>query len=167
MECEIREWRIDDAGSLAKILNNKKITNNLRDGIPFPYTVDDAKDYINFAINADKNSSFLFAVIYCGEVAGSIGIFRQNNIHYKTAELGYYVGEKFWNKGIATCAVIKACKFVFKNTDIIRIFAEPFSRNNASCKVLEKAGFSLEGTLHSNAIKNGITEDMKIYALLK
>lgn len=167
MNCDIRQWRPDDAEDLAEILNNKKILDNLRDGLPFPYTADDAKAYIGFINKADKNKTFAFAVIYCGKLAGSIGIFRQENIHCKTAELGYYIGEKFQNKGIATNAVKKACDFVFGNTDIIRIYAEPFTRNKASCRVLEKCGFKLEGTLRCNAVKNGITEDMNLYALLK
>lgn len=163
----IRKWRESDAKSLAKLLNNKKIMDNLRDGLPFPYTEKDALEYIEFCINADKNAQFCFAITYNGEVVGSIGVFRQPNIHCRTAELGYYIGEEFWNKGITTEAVRQACNYVFENTDIIRIYAEPFVRNAASCKVLEKAGFECEGTLRSNAVKNGIIEDMKIYSLIK
>ncbi|MDE7305826.1 MAG: GNAT family N-acetyltransferase [Clostridia bacterium] len=167
MNCEIREWRTDDAKSLANALNNKKIMDNLRNGLPFPYTEKDALDYINAMLNADKNSIFAFAVVYDGEVVGSIGIFRQQNIHFKTAELGYYIGEQFWNKGITTAAVKQACNYVFKNSDVIRIYAEPFARNIASCRVLEKAGFVYEGTLHANAVKNDVVEDMKMYAKIK
>ena len=167
MDCKIRKWRPEDAKNLSELLNNKKILDNLRDGLPFPYTESDALDYISAMLSADKNSVFAFAIEVDGEVAGSIGIFRQENIHSKTAETGYYLGEKYWNKGIATSAVIKACDFVFKNTDIIRIFAEPFSRNVASCRVLEKVGFQYEGTLRSNAVKNGKVIDMEMYSLLK
>ncbi|MDE6000856.1 MAG: GNAT family N-acetyltransferase [Clostridia bacterium] len=167
MNCEIREWRTDDAKSLANALNNKKIMDNLRDGLPFPYTEKDALDYINAMLNADKNSVFAFAIVYDGEVVGSIGIFRQQNIHFKTAELGYYIGEQFWDKGIATAAVKQACNYVFENTEIIRIYAEPFARNLASCRVLEKAGFVYEGTLRANAVKNDVVEDMKMYAKIK
>lgn len=167
MDCKIRKWRPDDAKNLSELLNNKKILDNLRDGLPFPYTESDALNYISAMLSADKNSVFAFAIEVDGEVAGSIGIFRQENIHSKTAEAGYYLGEKYWNKGVATSAVTKACDFVFKNTDIIRIFAEPFARNVTSCRVLEKAGFVCEGTLRKNAVKNGVVEDMKMYALLK
>lgn len=167
MNCQIREWKLTDAESLAQLLNNKKILDNLRDGLPFPYTADDARDYINAMLNSYKNSVFAFAVVYNGEVAGSVGVFRQSNIHCKTAELGYYIGEPYQNKGIATAAVKLACGFVFENSDIIRIYAEPFSRNEASCRVLEKAGFACEGTLRANAVKNGKIEDMKMYAKIK
>lgn len=167
MNCEIRAWRLDDAEELARLLNNKKILDNLRDGLPFPYTADAARDYIAAMLGADKSSVFAFAVVYGGEVVGSVGIFRQENIHFKTAELGYYIGENFWNKGIATEAVALACRYVFENSDIMRIYAEPFARNKASCRVLEKAGFQFEGTLHANAVKNGVVEDMNMYALIK
>ncbi|MDE5729393.1 MAG: GNAT family N-acetyltransferase [Clostridia bacterium] len=167
MNCEIRAWRLDDAEGLARLLNDKKILDNLRDGLPYPYTADDARDYITAMLGADKNSVFAFAVVYGVEVVGSIGIFRQSNIHFKTAELGYYIGEEFWNKGIATAAVKLACGYVFENSDIIRICAEPFARNKASCRVLEKAGFEFEGVLRANAVKNGVVEDMKMYAIIK
>ncbi len=167
MSCKIRKWSVEDAESLAEILNNKKILDNLRDGIPFPYTVQDALEYINSTLKADGNCVFSFAVSAEDKVVGSIGIFRKDNIHSRTAELGYYIGEQFWNKGYATSAVNAACEYVFNNTDIIRIFAEPFARNNASCRVLEKAGFRFEGTLAANAVKNGIIEDMKLYSKCK
>ena len=167
MDCKIREWGADDVKSLAALLNNKKILDNLRDGLPSPYTEEDALYYINSMINADKNSVFAFAIECDGEVVGSIGVFSQQNIHFRTAELGYYIGEKFWNKGIATAAVKQICDFVFENTDIIRIYAEPFVRNSASCRVLEKACFVCEGTLRANAVKNGVVEDMKMYAIIK
>lgn len=164
MDCKLRKWRADDAKSLSELLNSRKILDNLRDGLPFPYTENDALDYIRLMLSADKNSTFAFAIEFKGAVAGSIGIFRQDNIHSRTAEMGYYIGENYWNKGIATSAVKQACDFVFNNSDIIRIYAEPFARNVASCKVLEKAGFVCEGTLRKNAVKNGIVEDMKMYA---
>lgn len=167
MHCELREWKIDDAESLAKLLNNKKILDNLRDGLPFPYTVEDAREFITEMQRADKNSVFAFAVLYGNELVGSIGVFRQYNIHSRTAELGYYIGEQYWGKGIATSAVEQVCDCVFNNTDILRIFAEPFARNSASCRVLEKAGFVCEGILKANAVKNGVIEDMKMYARVR
>ena len=163
----IREWKESDAEALSAALNNKKVMDNLRDGLPYPYTTADALFYINQCISADKNSNFCFAIVYNDQVVGSIGIFRQGNIHFRTAELGYYIGEKFWGKGIMTEAVRLICKHVFDNTDIVRIYAEPFAENIGSCRVLEKNGFVLEGILHKNAYKNGVFRDMKIYALVK
>ncbi len=163
----LREWTEADAKALADLLNNKKILDNLRDGLPYPYTENDALFYINSCITADTDRQFCFAIIYNGEVVGSIGIFRQDNIHFRTAELGYYIGEKFWGKGIMTEGVRLACEYVFANTDIVRIYAEPFAENKGSCRVLEKNGFVLEGILLKNAYKNGTFRDMKMFAKVK
>ena len=115
---------------------------------------------------ADQNDTFAFAITVNDKVIGSIGAFRQGNIHRQTAELGYYLAEAYWNQGIMTEAVKQLCVYVFENSDIIRIFAEPFAHNAGSCRVLEKAGFVYEGTLRSNAVKNGEVVDMKMYSLL-
>lgn len=167
MNCTIRKWRIEDQKALAVLLNNQHILNNLRDGIPYPYTQKDAADFITGMLSADTTKTFPFAVTLNDQVIGSIGLFRQDNIHFRTAELGYYIGEAYWGKGFCTEAVRQACRYVFENTDILRIFAEPFAYNTASCRVLEKAGFQLEGTLRRNAVKNGRVLDMKLYARIK
>ncbi|MEG0377541.1 MAG: GNAT family protein [Eubacterium sp.] len=167
MECKIRQWKIEDAEKLAEMLNNKKILDNLRDGLPYPYGVRDAEEYITAMLSADQTKTFAFAVTAEDQVVGSIGVFRCENIHDRTAELGYYIGEPYWGKGIGTCAVKQICAFVFKNTNMIRIFAEPFAYNTASCRILEKSGFQFEGLLRSNAVKNGKIVDMKMYGLIK
>lgn len=167
MKCKIRKWELSDAKDLAAALSNKKVQDNLRDGLPYPYTEQDGKDFISAMLSADENETFAFAITIDNRAVGSIGIFRQGNIHRQTAELGYYIAEKYWGKGIMTEAVGKICEYVFSESDIIRIYAEPFSYNTASCRVLEKAGFQYEGTLRSNAVKNGKVIDMKMYSLLK
>lgn len=167
MDCLIRQWRLEDRDALAENLNNRKILDNLRDGLPYPYTPGDAEAYIRSMLAEDQDKTFAFAIEADGRVIGSIGVFRCDNIHFRTAELGYYIGEPYWGKGYTTSAVRQICRHVFETTDIIRIFAEPFAHNTASCRVLEKAGFQLEGTLRSNAIKNGAVLDMKLYALIK
>lgn len=167
MDCCIRKWRIEDKNALAEIANNKNVLDNLRDGIPYPYTVKDAEEFISSMLSADQNKTFSYAVTVDDTVIGSIGVFRCENIHSRSAELGYYIGEPYWGKGYASSAVMQICRYIFDSTDIIRIFAEPFAYNSASCRVLEKAGFQFEGTLHSNAVKNGRVLDMKMYALVK
>ena len=163
----IRKWKLEDKTALAENLNNVKILDNLRDGLPFPYTEKDAEDFIRAMLSADEDKTFAFAVTADDKVIGSIGIFRCGNIHYRTAELGYYIGEPYWGNGYTTEAVRQICSYVFDNNDIIRIFAEPFESNAASCRVLEKAGFACEGVLRCNAFKNGKLENMKMYALIK
>ncbi|MBP5605937.1 MAG: GNAT family N-acetyltransferase [Ruminiclostridium sp.] len=167
MLCKIREWRSSDAADLAAALSNKNVQDNLRDGLPFPYTEKDGLDYINAMLSADKNDTFAFAVTVDDKAIGSIGVFRQGNIHRLTAELGYYIAEEYWGKGVMTEAVKQICEYVFAKSDIIRIYAEPFSYNSASCRVLEKAGFQFEGLLRQNAVKNNKVVDMKMYALIK
>lgn len=167
MNCKIRRWEFSDARDLATALSNKKIQDNLRDGLPYPYTEKDGKEFISTMLAANENDTFAFAITVNGKVIGSIGAFRQTNIHHKTAELGYYIAEEYWGKGIMTEAVKQLCDYVFSHTDIIRIYAEPFSYNIGSCRVLEKAGFQYEGTLRSNALKNGNVLDMKMYSKLK
>ena len=163
----IREWEISDAKDLAKILSNKNILKNLRDGLPYPYTEKDAEDYINAMTSSDKDKVFAFAVCLDGKAVGNIGAFRQQNIHFRTAEIGYYLSEEYWSKGIMTEAVRLLCEKIFSETDILRLYAEPFAHNTASRKVLEKAGFMLEGILKSNAVKDGRICDMAMYSLIK
>lgn len=167
MICKIRKWELSDAKELAAALSNKKVQDNLRDGLPYPYTEQDGTDYISAMLSTDENETFAFAITVEGKVIGSIRIFRQGNIHRQTAELGYFIAEDYWGKGIMTEAVKQICEYVFDKSDIIRIYAEPFAYNDASCRVLEKAGFQYEGTLRSNAVKNGEVIDMKMYSLLK
>ena len=167
MKCRIRKWELSDAKDLAAALSNKKVQDNLRDGLPYPYTEQDGKEFISAMLSADENETFAFSITVDDMVIGSIGIFRQGNIHRQTAELGYYIAEEYWGKGIMAEAVKQICEYVFGNSDIIRIYAEPFAYNIASCRVLEKAGFQYEGTLRSNAVKNSRVIDMKMYSLLK
>lgn len=163
----IRFWQTADAADLAAALNNEHIQNNLRDGLPYPYTEADALDYITAMQEADPDETFAFTIALDDKAIGSIGVFRQGNIHRQTAELGYYVAEPYWGKGYMTRAVRMACSYVFAHSDILRIYAEPFAHNAASCRVLEKAGFQLEGILRQNAVKHGNVIDMKLYSLLR
>ena len=164
MNCALRKWRLSDAKDLATALNNEKILNNLRDGLPFPYTEKDAAEYISAMLSADENSTFAYAVTVDDRAVGSIGAFRQSNIHCKTAELGYYLAEEYWGQGIMTAAIRQLCDILFTTTDILRIYAEPFSYNTGSRRALEKAGFCYEGTMKHNAVKNGKVLDMALYS---
>ena len=167
MIINIRLWSMEDSKDLAKALNNKKVHDNLRDGLPLPYTVSDAESFISTMLSADQNTTYARAITVDDIVVGSIGVFRKDNVHRLTAEMGYYVAEEYWGKGVMTEAVKQMCRYIFCYTDIVRIFADPYASNVASCRVLEKAGFVYEGTLRNNAIKNGCLVDMMMYAILK
>ena len=167
MKCTLRRWRLTDAKELAAALNNRKILNNLRDGLPFPYTEQDARDYIIAMLSANEQDTFAYAITLEDHVIGSIGAFRQGNIHRQTAELGYYLAEESWGRGIMTDAIRQLCGMIFETTDILRIYAEPFSYNTGSRRALEKAGFQYEGLMKNNAVKNGKVVDMALYSLTR
>ncbi len=165
IKVKLEKLDIKFAKQLAKAAGDRRVQNNLRDGLPFPYTEAHAREFIS-AVQSAENE-YTFAITVGGEFAGVISAMRQQNIHFRTAEIGYYVSPEKWGKGIGTQAVTLLCSFVFENTDILRLYAEPFARNVASCRVLEKSGFVCEGVLRKNAVKNGVVEDMKMYSLLR
>lgn len=167
MKCKIRKWKLTDAKDIAVALSNKNVQDNLRDGLPYPYSEQDGMDFISSMLSANETETFTFAITLDDKAIGSIGVFRQQNIHRQTAEMGYYIAEEYWGNGIMTDAVKQICEYVFENSDILRIYAEPFAHNIGSCRVLEKAGFKYEGTLRSNAVKNGKVVDMKMYSRLR
>ena len=167
MKYELRKWRLSDAKELAAALNNKRILNNLRDGLPFPYTERDAAEYITAMRSADENDTFAYSITAEDHVIGSIGAFRQGNIHRQTAEMGYYLAEEYWGQGVMSGAIRQLCDIIFQTTDILRIYAEPFSYNAGSRRALEKAGFRYEGLMKSNAVKNGKVVDMALYSLTR
>ena len=162
----IRSWRPEDAAALARAINDEAVQANLRDGLPFPYTVSDAEAFIGAALAAG-GGMYSFAVTENDVCIGCISVTRGVNIHRLTGELGYYIARERWGRGYATRAAQEICRYVFENTDIVRIYAEPFADNAASCRVLEKAGFTLEGTLRANAIKSGRIRDTRMYSLLR
>ena len=167
MLCVLRAWNKEDACDLARILNNKNILDQLRDGLPYPYTVQDAAAFLAMTCSDSSAQMYCFAIDVQGKAVGCISAARGQNIHARTAEIGYYLAEPCWRQGIATEAVAQLCTFLFTRTDILRIFAEPFAENIASRRVLEKNDFQCEGILRKNAVKNGIVRDMALYARIK
>jgi len=161
----LRPWTIDDAARLAEIANNKKIADNLQDLFPFPYSVKDARKWLRTILSVDPPRNF--AIIAEGAIVGNIGILTKEDIHRKNAEIGYFLSDQYWGKGIAARAVKAVTSYAFSNFDIIRVYAETFADNIRSRRALEKAGFTLEATLRSYVIKNGIVKDSCIYSVLK
>ena len=162
----LRPWSIGDAGQLAVIADNKKIADNLRDGFPFPYFLKDAKNWLNIILPENYPPRF-FAITIDKKLVGSIGIVTKTDIYRKNFEIGYFLAEEQWGNGIATQAIKAATSYAFKDFDIVRVYAEPFSDNIGSRRALEKAGFTLEATLRRNVIKNNIIKDSCIYSVLK
>jgi [ribosomal protein S5]-alanine N-acetyltransferase len=162
----LRPWELSDATELVLIADNIKIADNLRDGLPSPYTIKDALNWLNL-IMPENNPPRFFAVVFNNRVVGNLGIVTKTNIYRKNVEIGFFVSEQFWGKGIATKAIRASISYAFKTFDIVRIYAEVFSDNIASRKALEKAGLKLEATIRQNIIKNGIIKDSCIYSILR
>jgi RimJ/RimL family protein N-acetyltransferase len=138
---------------LTQLANNKKIWDNLRDFMPFPYTIDDAIFFIN--LTKQEQPQITFAIEYDGQLCGVISLVTQQDVYKKTAEIGYWIGEPFWNKGIATEAVNIITDYGFNQLDLARIHTGIFEYNVASMKVLEKCGYKSDGVFEKAVIKNG------------
>jgi ribosomal-protein-alanine N-acetyltransferase len=160
--CTIRPWRLDDAESLAKHANNRKVWLAVRDLFPHPYTIRDAHEFLQRALSDEVITKFCIEIN--SRAVGGIGIQPGRDVNSHTATLGYWLGEVFWGRGIMTGAVTALTDFWFQNFPVRRISAEVFANNSASSRVLEKAGFIFEGRLKNHVIKNGELLDSLLYA---
>jgi [ribosomal protein S5]-alanine N-acetyltransferase len=162
--CLVRSWRLGDAEAVARHANNRKIWLNLRDAFPHPYSVQDARDFIKSLRNRTPETTFAIAVN--GEAAGSVGFVLRHDVERVSAEIGYWLAEPFWRRGIATEALVAMTDYAIATHQLTRIYALPFAWNAASCRVLEKAGYALEARLRRAAIKNGVITDQLQYAFV-
>ena len=161
-KCRLRSWDSKDVGSLARHANNRKIWLNLRDRFPHPYTRVDAENWIKFSLAERPETSF--AIDISGEAVGGFGFELKTDVERFSAEVGYWLGEEFWGRGICTAALRIATKFAMESYDLNRILALPFAGNLASIRVLEKAGYVREGLLQKSAYKDGRFLDEVLYA---
>jgi ribosomal-protein-alanine N-acetyltransferase len=163
MKFTLRPWTSADLDSLVRHANNPDIAKNLTNKFPYPYTTEHGKNFIEFATkNTPRN---ILAIDINGEAVGGIGVHPQEDVQCKNAELGYWLAEPFWGNGIITKAIEQMVGYGFKNFDITRIYARPYGTNVASQRVLEKAGFVLEGRFEKTLFKNGEYLDELIYAV--
>jgi len=161
---QIRSWRPADVESLAANANNRNIWLNLRDRFPHPYKKRDGQRFIRFARHASPETNFAIEVE--GQAVGGIGFVLHGDVERVSAEIGYWLGEPFWGRGIATEAVVAVTRYAIDAHQLTRVFALPFARNQASCRVLEKAGYVLEARLRNSAIKDGEILDQMQYAFI-
>jgi len=159
--CSVREWRPTDADSLVLHANNIKVWRNLHDAFPLPYARADAVTWIQ------QTSPTHFAIAVDGVAVGGIGLHPGTDVHRRTAAIGYWLGESFWGRGIATEAVRAVTKYAFASFDFIRLEAHVFEWNLASARVLEKAGYTREARLRKRVTKEGRTVDSFLYALIR
>jgi RimJ/RimL family protein N-acetyltransferase len=162
--CVIRPWRASDVDSLVAHANNRKIWINLRDRFPHPYTARDGRTFIRAARKMQPETFFAIAVN--GAAVGGIGFVMLQDVERVSAEVGYWLGEPFWGRGIVTEALIAVTEYAIEQHRLTRLFALPFAFNTASCRVLEKAGYLLEARLRRSAIKDGSVVDQLQYAFI-
>jgi RimJ/RimL family protein N-acetyltransferase len=162
----LRPWTLSDAEALALIADDINVADNLRDVFPHPYSLNDAISWLSNFIPKNDPPVY-FAIIYENQLAGSIGITLKTDIYRKNVEIGYFVAQKYWGKGLATKAIKAVTSYAFRTFDIVRVYAEPFADNPASRRVLDKAGFTMEAVFKNYVIKNGIIKNSCIYSVLK
>ena len=161
----LREWRKGDEESLARHANNRAVWRNLRDLFPHPYTLADASHWIDIANPNDKVTNF--AIVVDGLAVGGIGLVLKDDVFRRSAEIGYWLGEEYWGRGIVTEAVRAVTDYAFATFDLCRVFAGVFEWNPGSMRVLEKAGYELEGRMRKSVTKDGQTIDELIYAVVR
>ncbi len=160
---ELRPWRMDDLDDLVRHANDRTIADNLTNTFPHPYTEEDGLAFLNRFRN--DTPVRIMAIVVDGHAVGSIGVFPQDDIFHRNAELGYWLAKPFRGRGIMPAAIMQMVDHAFSAFDLHRVFARPFGSNVASQRVLEKAGFTLEARLKGTIEKNGRTEDELIYAV--
>jgi ribosomal-protein-alanine N-acetyltransferase len=163
--CRIRSWRDGDQPSLARHANDALVWRNVRDHFPHPYTLADADAWIARVVGHEPETQF--AIEVSGEVAGGVGLMLQEDVARHSAEIGYWLGQTYWGRGIMTDVVRRMTRYGFTSLDLYRVYALVFEWNPASRRVLEKAGYILEGRLRKAAIKDGQLLDQFAYAVTR
>lgn len=161
----VREWSSGDLASLVRHADNWNVWINLRDRFPHPYSEQNGSQFLGHV--AKLAPVTVWAIEVDGEAAGGIGLEMLNDVDRMSAEIGYWLGEAFWNRGVMSEAVRAFTEEAFRRFDITRIFALPFAHNHGSIRVLEKAGYVLEGRMPQSAIKNGEIRDQAMYGAYK
>jgi RimJ/RimL family protein N-acetyltransferase len=163
--CVVRSFGPGDAPSIARHANNRKIWMNVRDQFPYPYALADAERFVREAVAAVPQTDFAIAVN--GTAVGAIGLRLKRDIWRRSAEIGYWLGEELWGRGIATEAVRAVTAEAFSHFDVRRVYAGVYEWNPASMRVLEKAGYTREARLRKAVTKDGRTIDLVLYALVR
>jgi [ribosomal protein S5]-alanine N-acetyltransferase len=162
----VRSWQWKDRHSIVHHANNRNVWINLRDRFPHPYTAMDAKNWLGSVIGRLPETNFAIASIN-EEAVGGVGFILQQDVAYRSAEIGYWLGEDHWGRGLATEAVRAVTEYAFAQHDICRVFAHVFEWNVASARVLEKADYIFEGRLKKSVTKDGKTIDQLMYAITR
>ena len=159
---QVRSFHPNDAEALARNANNRNVSRNMRDTFPYPYALSDAREWIEFATSQSPETNF--AIASDTELIGGIGITLQSDVNRRSAEIGYWLGEPHWGQGIATAALKAMTDWAFAEFNLVRLYGEVFEWNPASGRVLEKAGYKLEGRLFKSIVKDDQIIDALLYA---
>lgn len=157
----VRSWRKTDKADLLRYADNIRVARNLRDAFPYPYTASDADYWLDYVRARDPQTNF--AIEVDGQAVGGIGFTLLQDVYRRSAEIGYWLGEPYWGRGIVADALKVVTDFAFANHDIIRIHAGVFGWNDPSMRVLEKAGYVKEAVLRNAVFKGGQFTDEVIY----
>jgi RimJ/RimL family protein N-acetyltransferase len=161
----IRSFRPGDAPAIVRHLDNARVVRNMS-SLPHPYTLEHADYWIDFTNKLSPKTHF--AITMDDEVVGGIGLDLGDPSRAPfcdhCAEIGYWLGEPFWNQGIITEALIAVTDWAFTELPVIRLDAPVYARNPASTRVLEKAGYEFEGRLRARYFRNGQYIDALLYA---
>lgn len=163
--CTLRRLRADDATNIAKQANNPRVAAHLRDRFPHPYSLEDAMRFLEYVNTTEAEC--VAAIAVHDEVIGAIGVLFRTDVERCSAELGYWIGERFWGRGRATAAVRHFTSWAMPRFGLTRVYAEIFDDNPASARVLEKAGFERIGLLRKAAVKHGVHHDYILYDLVR
>jgi RimJ/RimL family protein N-acetyltransferase len=160
--CAVRLWRMADADAVVRHANNANVARQLRDRFPHPYGQANAQAFLKSAVATSDPTNL--AIEVNGEAAGAIGYVAGTDVERYSAEIGYWLGEAHWGRGIATEALMLVTDYVFRSANLLRLFALPFADNQGSRRVLEKAGYVREAILKSSSVKHGEPRDQALYA---
>jgi RimJ/RimL family protein N-acetyltransferase len=161
----IRSYRAGDKESLVAYADNRNVSRHLRDRFPYPYTAETADRWLRHVATENPPTSFVIAT--ADELIGAIGVELADDIHHCSAEIGFWLGEPFWGRGIVTRAVLAFTPWAFEQFDLLRLWAGVFATNTASVRVLEKAGYGFEGRHRGAIVKDGQVLDELVYARVR
>jgi ribosomal-protein-alanine N-acetyltransferase len=158
----VRQWRLSDAPTLTRHANNPRVARNLRDAFPHPYTIVDAHRFLEAV--AAQNPETFFCIAVDDEPVGGIGFTLHDDVERYSAEIGYWLSERHWGRGIVSEALAAVTRYAMDTHELHRVYAAPYAWNVASARVLQKAGYVFEGRLRCSAFKEGRLVDQLLYA---
>ena len=161
--------QLTDKEAHVEWLNEVEFHQNM-DNIASPFTDNDAEEWLKGLESKflnQKPSVLAIRRSIDNKLIGSIGIYHSEPSSTQVAEIGYWLAKPYWGQGIISQAIQVFIKYSFEELNVLRIFAKVFDKNISSWRVLEKAGFKLEGIQRQHVYREGVFLDDRLYGLLK